>query len=82
VPSSKRAHESPDVIVRRFPMNDTTTTPEKIDPVKLTREHLEEVGKIWVGFAKTTLLPYVEKSKKWIDERKKSTLGKLEKSAS
>jgi hypothetical protein len=43
---------------------------ESADPIKLTREHLGEIEKIWVGFAKAKLEPYLEKSKAWMKKRK------------
>jgi len=46
------------------------TTKEPMDPIKLTREHLGEIEKIWVGFAKAKLEPYLEKSRAWMKKRK------------
>ena len=44
---------------------------ESGDPIKLTREHLEEIEKIWVGFAKAKLEPYLEKSRAWMKRPRK-----------
>jgi hypothetical protein len=46
-------------------------TEEPMDPIKLTREHLTEIEKIWVGFAKAKLEPYIEKSRAWIKRPRK-----------
>ncbi|HEX4334761.1 MAG TPA: hypothetical protein VH062_02540 [Polyangiaceae bacterium] len=52
-------------------MDGIAETKTTMDPIKLTREHLGEIEKIWVGFAKAKLEPYLEKSKAWMKKQKK-----------
>jgi hypothetical protein len=53
-------------------MEESTTSPEAPDPMKLTIEHLESIGKIWGDFAKAKFGPYVDQSKKLIEKYKKT----------
>jgi hypothetical protein len=57
--------------IREALMDGMTETKAPTDPIKLTREHLGEIEKIWVGFAKAKLEPYLEKSKAWMKKQKK-----------
>jgi hypothetical protein len=52
-------------------MNDIGSVVTTLDPMKLTLEHLEAIGKIWTDFAKVKLGPYVDQSKKWLEKYKK-----------
>jgi len=52
-------------------MDGMADTKEPMDPIKLTREHLGEIEKIWVGFAKAKLEPYLEKSRAWMKKQRK-----------
>ena len=52
-------------------MDGMAETKAPTDPIKLTREHLGEIEKIWVGFAKAKLEPYLEKSRAWMKKQRK-----------
>ena len=56
---------------REVPHGHNAETKASIDPIKLTREHLGEIEKIWVGFAKAKLEPYLEKSRAWMKRPRK-----------